>query len=101
MLKIRYGYKKEKEISYIKASGHAGNELVCNAATAIIECLAANLIVMNGVSVDRKDGSGDYLLEWRSTNELSDFAASFSTIGLIALSNAYPQDMQIQKGEES
>lgn len=101
MLKIRYGYKKEKKISYIKACGHAGNELVCNAATAIIECLAANLIVMNGVAVDRKDKSGDYLLEWRSKNELSDYAASFATVGLIALAEAYPQNLQIQKGEES
>ena len=101
MITIQYGYNQEKDISYIKVLGHAENNLICNAATAIIECLAANLIVMNGVAVDRKDESGDYLLEWRSKNALSDYAASFATIGLIALAEEYPENLQIQKGEKT
>ncbi len=96
-IKTAYG----REDGYLRAKGHAGNNEVCTAITAIVECLAVNLDLCWDVRLLRKSNSGDYELRWRKTKrascgiERANRAAGFAYNGLKALEKAYPQALSV------
>lgn len=88
---------------YLRGLGHAskGHELVCTAATAIEDCLAANLASCWNVRVRRRAESGRYELNWAKTDKQgrgmrrANDAAGFAYNGLKALAAQYPEDITV------
>ena len=86
-----------------RASGHAGEgrELICNAVSAIEECLAANLLNTWNVRCERFAGKGSYELRWHKTDRhgkglhRANLAAGFAYNGLKALAETYPNDIKV------
>jgi uncharacterized protein YsxB (DUF464 family) len=86
----------------LQATGHAGNDLLCNTITAICECLAVNLDQCWDVRLRRRDNPGDYELIWNKDKrtsrglERANRAAGFAYNGLKALAQAYPEALKVQ-----
>lgn len=86
----------------LRATGHAGNDLLCNTITAICECLAVNLDQCWDVRLRRRDKPGCYELVWNKEKRTSrgldraNRAAGFAYNGLLALSREYPKALQVQ-----
>lgn len=84
------------------ATGHAGNDLLCNTITAICECLAVNLAKCWGVRLRRRDKPGNYELSWNKDKRQSrgldraNRAAGFAYNGLQALAREYPEALQVR-----
>ena len=95
MVTIRYGFSDAENRSFIKATGHAGNDMLCNSVTSILECLAANLLCIKGTKTERKDQSGNYTLKWISERPISNLAAAFALTGIIALAKEYPDMIRV------
>lgn len=86
----------------LTATGHAGNDLLCNTITAICECLAANLEQCWDVRFRRRDKAGDYELTWDKAKphskgiDRANRAAGFAYNGLKALAATYPQALKVE-----
>ena len=86
----------------LQATGHAGNDLLCNTITAICECLAVNLDQCWDVRLRRRDKPGNYELIWNKDKrtsrglERANRAAGFAYNGLQALAKAYPEALQVK-----
>lgn len=93
---------------HLLATGHAGNDLLCNTITAIVECLAVNLDQCWDVRMRRRDKPGNYELTWNKDKRKSrgldraNRAAGFAYNGLQALAKAYPGNVKVEwiNGEE-
>ena len=87
---------------FLMARGHAGNDLICNTITAIVECMAVNIEGCWDVKLRRKDNSGDYDLRWdrecRNSRglERANRAAGFAYNGLSALAEEYPENVRVE-----
>ena len=86
------------------AMGHAkkGHEAVCTAITALSECLAANLANTWNIKMERVVASGVCTLRWHKTDKYgkglnrANTAAGFAYTGLKALSQAWPEDVEVK-----
>lgn len=87
---------------YLMARGHAGNTLLCNTITAIVECMAVNIYGCWDVRLRRKDESGDYDLRWERECknsrgiERANRAAGFAYNGLKALADEHPENIKVE-----
>lgn len=90
------------QAGWLEATGHAGDDLLCNTITAICECLAVNVAQCWDVKLRRKDKPGDYGLVWFKSERKSrgmdraNRAAGFAYNGLKALSEEYPQALRVE-----
>lgn len=86
---------------WYRATGHAGNDRVCTAVTAIEECLAANLEETWEIRVRRTAEKGSYRLSWNKTDKRgvsirrANSAAGFAYTGLKALGRQYPAELEV------
>jgi uncharacterized protein YsxB (DUF464 family) len=102
MVRIRINPAHGSQGGWLTASGHAGNDLVCNSVTAICECLAVNLSQCWDVRLIRRDTPGDYHLSWNKSEKRSrgldraNRAAGFAYNGLKALSEEYPDNVRVE-----
>jgi uncharacterized protein YsxB (DUF464 family) len=89
---------------YYLAVGHAGkgNEAICNAVTAMEECLAANLDGIGNLRVRRTATDGHYDLRWNKSDRRgsglhrANTAAGVIYAGLAALAKAYPNLVSVE-----
>ena len=101
MVDIRIKPSHNNQAGFLSARGHAGDNLLCNTVTAIVECLAVNLEQCWDVRLRRQDNSGDYELRWEKSERKSrgidraNRAAGFAYNGLKALSEEYPQALSV------
>lgn len=87
-----------------RAVGHAGEgkDMICNAVTAIEECLAANLANCWNIRYRRNAGKGTYELRWNKSDRQgkglnrANQAAGFAYNGLKALAAQYPDTVNVQ-----
>lgn len=89
---------------YLHAVGHAGpgNDLICNAVSAIEDCFAANLANTWNLRVKRTVTKGSYLLRWNKSDRKgtgirrANDAAGFAYNGLKALAAQYPDAVKVK-----
>lgn len=81
-----------------RSEGHAEDQAICTAVTAIEDCLAAILDETSGLECSMEASSGSCEIRWSylADNDAADNAAAFAATGLRRLASAYPDQVSIK-----